>query len=116
MDLGAQRSQGVEGEPWFVTKPVVRGRFVRHPGGNAGDRPIGLGNDDQLSTTVGVLLGNEHRLTAPGMERIVNPPLDRVLVRSMSLFRAKPGSGEHRCSARAGAWQNCAAACAASPA
>src|SRR6266540_7234306 len=105
MDLGAQRSQGFEGEPCFGTKPVLRGRFVRHPGGNAGDRPIGLGNDDQLSTTVGVLLGNEHRLTAPRMERIVNPPLDRVLVGSMSLFRAAPGSRECRCSAPRDGWR-----------
>jgi hypothetical protein len=43
------------------------------------------------STTVGILPGNEHGLAAPGMKRIVNPPLDRVLVGSMSLLRAEPG-------------------------
>jgi hypothetical protein len=68
----------------------MRRRFVCHPRGYAGDRPVRLRNDDQLSTTVGVLPDNEHGLTAPGMERIVNPPLDRVLAGSMSLLRAAP--------------------------
>src|SRR5260221_784102 len=66
----------------------MRRRFARHPRGYAGDRPIRLWNDDQLSATVGVLLSNEHRLPAPRVKRIENPPLDRVLMGSMSLFRA----------------------------
>jgi hypothetical protein len=65
---------------------MMRRRFVRHPRGYAGDRPVGLRNNDQFSTTVGVLPDNEHDLTAPGMERVVNPPLDQVLVGSMSLL------------------------------
>src|SRR6266850_1276168 len=64
---------------------------IRHPRRYAGDRPVGLRNNDQFSTTVGILPGNEHGLAAPGMKRIVNPPLDRVLVGSMSLLRAAPG-------------------------
>jgi hypothetical protein len=31
-----------------------------------------------------------HGLAAPGMERVVNPPLDRVLAGSMALLRAAP--------------------------
>src|SRR5258708_25629653 len=69
---------------------MMRRRFVRHPLGYAGYRPIGLWNYDQLSTTVGVLPDNEHGLAAPGMKRIVNPPLDRMLAGSMSLLRAAP--------------------------
>jgi hypothetical protein len=70
---------------------MMRRRFVRHPRGYAGDRPVGLRNYDKLSTTVGVLPDNEHDLATPGMERIVNPPLDQVLAGSMSLLRAEPG-------------------------
>ena len=69
----------------------MRRRFVRHPRRYAGDRPVGLRNNDQFSTTVGILPGNEHGLAAPGMKRIVNPPLDRVLVGSMSLLRRAAG-------------------------
>src|SRR6266446_2531239 len=87
----------------------MRRRFVRHPRRYAGNRPVGLGNNDQLSTPVGILPGNEHGLAAPGMKRIVNPPLDRVLAGSMSLLRAVPGSRGYRFSARAGGWQSYAA-------
>ena len=66
---------------------MMRRQFVRHPRGYAGDRPVGLRNYDKLSTTVGVLPDNEHDLATPGMERIVNPPLDQVLAGSMSLLR-----------------------------
>src|SRR5260370_22478640 len=79
IDLGAQRSQNIEGKPRFGTKLVMRRRFVCHPRGYAGDRPVRLRDDDQLSTTVGVLPDNEHGLATPGMERIGNPPLHRVL-------------------------------------
>src|SRR5438128_12259400 len=92
---------------------MTRRGFVRHPRGYAGNRAVRLRNDDQLRTTVGLLPDNEHALTAPGMERIVNPPLDRVLVGSMYLFRAAPGSPGCRSSARAGGWRSYAAACAA---
>jgi hypothetical protein len=79
----------------------MRRRFVRHPRGDAGDRPVGLRNNDQFSITVGILPGNEHGLAAPGMERIVNPPLDRVLAGSMSLLRAATGCPASRqCLAR----------------
>jgi hypothetical protein len=44
-------------------------------------------HNDQLSATVGILPGNEHGLAAPGMKRVVNPPLDRMLAGSMSLLR-----------------------------
>ena len=70
---------------------MTRRRFVRHPRWYAGDRSVGLRNDHQLSITVGVLPENEHTLAATRMERVVNPPLDRVLTGSMSLLRAEPG-------------------------
>ena len=63
--------------------------YVIHAGMQATD-PSGR-NNDQLSTTVGILPDNEHGLAAPGMKWIVNPPLDRVLAASMSLLRAEPG-------------------------
>src|SRR6516225_3637181 len=85
----------------------MRRRFVRHPRRYAGDRPVGLRNNDQLSTTVGILPGNEHGLAAPGMKRIVNPPLDRVLVGSMCLFRAAPESRECPCRAQADGSRSC---------
>src|SRR5437879_2677403 len=87
----------------------MRSRFVRHPRGYGGDRPVRLRNDDQLSTTISVLLGNEHRLTAPRVKRIENPPLDRVLTGSMSLFRAEPGSPGYRCSAPTDGLRSCGA-------
>ena len=66
---------------------------------DAGDRSVGLRNDDQIGAAIGVLPDDEHRLAAPGMERVVDPPLDRVLVGSMSLVRTKTGSDECRFSA-----------------
>ena len=75
---------------------MMRRRFVRHPRGYAGDRPVGLRNYDQLETTVGVLPDDEHVLAATGMELVVNPPFDRVFAGSMSLLRVKPGLSEYR--------------------
>jgi hypothetical protein len=90
---------------------MMRRRFVRHPRGYAGYRPVGLRNYDQLSTTVGVLPDDEHDLPATGMERVVNPPLDQVLAGSMSLLRAASGSRGCRSSGRADLWRSYAAAC-----
>jgi len=70
---------------------MMRRRFVRHPRGYAGYRPVERRNYNQLSTAVGVLPDNEHDRAATGMERIVNPPLDQVLAGSMSLLRAALG-------------------------
>src|SRR6202022_4134429 len=103
----------IKRQPRLGTKLVMRRRFVRHPRRYAGDRPVGLRNNDQFSTTVGILPGNEHGLAAPGMKRIVNPPFDWVLAGSMSLLRAALGSREYRHLAREGGWQSYAAACAA---
>ena len=64
----------------------MRRRLVRHPGRDASDRPVGLWNDDQFRAAVGVLPDDRHSLAAPGMERIADPPLDRLLAGSMSLF------------------------------
>jgi hypothetical protein len=93
---------------------MMRCRFVHHPRWYAGYRPIGLRNNGQFSTTVGVLPDNEHDLAAPGMERVVNPPLDQVLAGSMSLLRGASGSREGRRLAREGGWRSCAAATNAS--
>jgi hypothetical protein len=70
---------------------MMRRRFVRHPRRYAGHRPIRLRNYDQLSATIGVLPDNENDLAATGMERVVNPPLDRMLAGSMSLLQAEIG-------------------------
>src|SRR5262249_22357447 len=80
---------------------MTRRRFVRHPRRYAGDRPVGLRNDDQLSITVGVLPENKHTLAATRMERVVNPPLNKVLAGSMSLLRAAPGLRGCPCRAQA---------------
>ena len=69
---------------------MVRGRFVRHPGGDTGDRSVGLRNNDQISPAIGVLPEDEHRLAASTMKRIVDSSLDRVVAGSMCLFRAGP--------------------------
>src|SRR5437764_11223676 len=113
MDLGTQRSQNIKRQPRLSTKLVLRRRFVCHPRRYASDRAVGLRNNHQLRTTVGILPGNEHGLAAPGMKRVVNPSLDRVLAGSMSLLRAVSESREYRHLARGGAWQSCAAVCAA---
>src|SRR5205814_6609425 len=109
--LEAHRSRPAEIAEYQATaaaqhEAVLRRRFVCHPRRYASDRAVGLRNNDQLSTTVGILLGNEHGLAAPGMKRVVNPPLDRVSAGSMSLLRAVPGSRGCRSSARAGAWRS----------
>src|SRR5215470_16422249 len=66
---------------------MMRRRFVRHPRRYAGDRPVGLRNDDQLSIAVDVLPENEDILAATRMERVVNPPVGRLLAGSISLLR-----------------------------
>src|SRR5215831_14120365 len=74
---------------------MMRRRFVRHPRRYASHRPVRLRNYDQLSTAVGVLPEDEDDLAATGMERVINPPLCRVLAGSMSLLRrAAERSGE----------------------
>src|SRR5215467_13489738 len=100
IDLGAQRSQNIEGKPRLGAKLMMRCRFVPHPRRYAGDRPVGLRNDDQLSIAVGVLPENENILAATRMERVVNPPLNKVLAGSMSLLRTAPESRECRCRAQ----------------
>src|SRR5438477_5116634 len=92
MDLGTQRSQNIKRQPRLSTKLVLRRRFVCHPRRYASDRAVGLRNNDQLRTTVAILPGNEHGLAAPGMKRVVNPSLDRVLAGSMSLLREGTGT------------------------
>src|SRR5215471_8307224 len=94
---------------------MMRRRFVRHPRRYASHRPVRLRNYDQLSTAVGVLPEDEDDLAATGMERVINPPLYRVLAGSMSLLRIKPGLSEYRFSAPGDGWQSCGAACAAPP-
>jgi hypothetical protein len=73
----------MERDPRFGTKLVTRRRLVRHPCGYTGDRSIRLRNDDPLRATKRVLLGDEHDLAVPGVERVMDPGLDRVLVGSM---------------------------------
>jgi hypothetical protein len=68
---------------------MLSSRFVRHPRGDASDRSVGLRNDNQIGATVGVLPDNEHRLAAPRMERIVDPPLDWVLAGSSICFEQR---------------------------
>src|SRR6516164_11475542 len=86
---------------------MMRRRFVRHPRGYAGDRPVGLRNYDQLETAVGVFPDDEHVLAATGMELVVNPPFDRVFAGSMSMLRAAPESRECPCRAQADGSRSC---------
>src|SRR6267142_1818282 len=91
----------------------MRRCLVHHPRRYAGARPVRLRNDDELDAAIGESPDYQYGLAAPGMERIVDPPLDRVFVGSLSLFRAVSESREYRHLARGGAWQSYAAACAA---
>src|SRR5260370_32125388 len=59
-----------------------------YPGRYAGARPVRLRNDDEVDAAIGESPDYQYGLAAPGMERIVDPPLDRVFVGSLSLFRA----------------------------
>jgi hypothetical protein len=61
-------------------------RFPRHPRRNAGDRSIGLRNDNHLNIAIGIPAANQHHLTASRMKWIVNPSLNFVLMGSMKLF------------------------------
>lgn len=58
---------------------IARCRFVDHRRANVGHRAVGLRNDDQLRTTIGVSSDNAYGLTAPRMKRIEEPSLDWVL-------------------------------------
>src|SRR5258708_17086404 len=55
----------------------------------AGARPVRLRNDDELDAAIGESPDYQYGLAAPGVERIVDPPLDRVFVGNLSLFRAE---------------------------
>src|SRR5205807_3226512 len=66
----------------------MRRCLVHHPRRYAGARPVRLRNDDELDAAIGESPDYQYGLAAPGMERIVDPPLDRVFVGSLSLFRA----------------------------
>ena len=66
---------------------MLRGRLVRHPGGDTGYRSVWLRNDDQIGPAIGELPEDEHRFAAPRMKRIVDPSLDWLLAGSMCLFR-----------------------------
>jgi hypothetical protein len=64
---------------------------VRHPFRNAGDRSVGLQNDNEIDAAICESPENRHILAAARMERIRDPYLDRVLAGSLSLFREEPG-------------------------
>src|SRR5262249_38554506 len=75
----------------------MRRCLVHHPRRYAGARPVRLRNDDELDAAIGESPDYQYGLAAPGMERIVDPPLDRVFVGSLSLFRglaARRGLGQ----------------------
>ena len=57
----------------------------------AGERTVGLQNNDELDASVFEPPGNQHRLPAPRVEPIVDPSFDQVFVGSMSPFRARAG-------------------------
>jgi len=69
----------------------MRRCLVHHPRRYAGARPVRLRNDDELDAAIGESPDYQYGLAAPGMGRIVDPPLDRVFVGSLSLFRALQG-------------------------
>jgi len=69
----------------------LRGPFVGHPFWDAGDRFIGLRDDNEIDAAICESPENRHCLAAARMERIRDPHLDRVLAGSLSLFRAGPG-------------------------
>jgi hypothetical protein len=64
---------------------------VRHPGGNAGEGIVRLQDHHQFQAAVLKPSPNQHGLAAPRMERIVDPPLRRVFMGSMSPFREATG-------------------------
>src|SRR5580693_2203853 len=86
-----QRSKNIEGELRLSTQPAMRRCLVHHPRRYAGARPVRLRNDDELDAAIGESPDYQYGLAAPGVERIVDPPLDRVFVGSLSLFRGTPG-------------------------
>jgi hypothetical protein len=60
---------------------------VRHPFRNAGDRSVGLRDDNKIDPAICESPENGHILAAARMERIRDPHLDRLLAGSLSLFR-----------------------------
>ena len=67
----------------------MRRRLMRHPCGNAGHRPIGLWDDDQINAPIRIAPLNKHDLAAARMKRIRDPRLDRLLAGSLSLVSSK---------------------------
>jgi hypothetical protein len=66
----------------------LRSLFVRHPFRDAGDRPVGLRDDNEIDAAICESPVNRHILATARMERICDPYLNLVLAGSLSLFRA----------------------------
>jgi len=69
----------------------LRGPFMGHPFWDAGDRFIGLRDDNEIDAAICESPENRHSLAAARVERIRDPHLDRVLAGSLSLFREALG-------------------------
>jgi hypothetical protein len=69
----------------------LRSLFVRHPFRDAGDRSVGLRDDNKIDAAICESPVNRHILATARMERIRDPYLNLVLAGSLSLFRAAPG-------------------------
>src|SRR5262249_5447363 len=94
IDLSAQRPQDFNCKTRLGRQFEARRRLMRHPFRNAGNRTIGLRDDDQINASISIAPLNEHGLATARMERIRDPRLDRLLVGSLSLFRATLESPE----------------------
>src|ERR1700677_3051165 len=68
VDLGAQESQGVDGETGLLAERVLCCGLVRHPCRNAGERAVSLQDDRQPDAAVLELSLDQHSLTAARME------------------------------------------------
>jgi len=66
--------------------------FMRHPFRDAGDRSVGLRDDNEIDAAICESPENRHTIAAARMERIRDPHLvDHLLAGSLSLFRAALG-------------------------
>src|ERR1700680_3528153 len=89
--------------------------LVSHPRRKAGKGAVKLVHNEKRGAASLKPPPNAYRLAEARMKSVGDACFSLLFAGSMSPFRAKPGSHEYRCSARAGGWRSCVATCAAQP-
>src|SRR5258705_11191231 len=115
IDLVAKGAKNIQGKTGLNADLESGRSLVSHPRRKAGKGAVKLVHNEKRGAASLKPPPNAYRLAEARMKSVGDACFCLLFVGSMSPFRARPGSHECRCSARAGAWRSCAAACAAPP-